>query len=71
MHPDFLVAVDTKRKRIFVLEKPHLMAVKIGDTWNYGMSITDEEISYYYDLVTDIQLAQKIIREAKEDLRLT
>lgn len=69
--PDFLVAVDKKRERIFVLEKPHLMAVRIGGEWNYGVSISDEEIEKNYELVTDVQLARKIIAEAKSQLSLT
>ena len=68
--PPFLAAVDTKRNRFFVLEPPHLMAVKIDGEWNYGMQITDEEIAKYYDLITDVQLAQKIIKEAKGDLKM-
>ncbi len=68
--PDFLVAVDIKRQRIFVIEKPHLIAVKIENVWNYGMQISDTEIDEYYELVTDVQLAKKIIKEAKEELRL-
>ena len=68
--PDFLVAIDIKRDRLFVLEKPHLIAVRIEGAWKYGQHLTDDEIDKYYDLVTDVQLAKKIIKEAKEELRL-
>ncbi len=68
--PEFLVAVDTKRNRIFVIEKPHLIAVKIEGEWNYGMQISDKEIEEYYELVTDIQLAKKILKQAKEELKV-
>ena len=67
--PDFLVAIYKKRDRVFVLARPHIMAVKIDGVWHYGKGITDGEIDLHYDLVIDVQLAKSWIEEAKAKLR--
>lgn len=68
--PDFLVAVDKKRDRVFVLARPHLIAVRIEGVWHYGKELTDREIEENYDLITDVQLAKSWIEEAKAELKL-
>ncbi len=69
-YPDFLVAIDKKRDRVFVLERPHLIAVRIDGVWHYGQGITDEEIDLQYELVTDVQTAKSWIKKAKVELRI-
>ena len=66
-----LVAIDIKRKRVFVLYVPQLIAVKRDDVWHYGENISDEEIEKHYKLITDIKLAQTWIDEAKAELNIT
>lgn len=69
-YPGFLVAVDIKRKRVFVLAKPNLIAVKRDDTWYYGEAISDYEIDRHYELITDLKIAEKWIEEAKTELKI-
>jgi hypothetical protein len=69
-YPDFLVAIDKKRKRVFVMAAPHLLAVKKDEVWYYGEGITDEEIKLYYELITDLKIARSWIEEAKVELNL-
>lgn len=69
-YPGFLVAVDVRRNRVFVLAKPNLMAVKKDGVWYYGEGISDQEIDRHYELVTDLNRAQKWIEEAKSEMKL-
>jgi len=69
-YPDYLVAIDKKRDRVFILAKPALIAVKKDGIWYYGEGITDEEIEKSYELVTDLKMAQSYVEEAKAEMRV-
>jgi hypothetical protein len=68
--PNMLAAVDKKRDRIFVMAAPNVCAVKKDGMWYQSAPITPSEIDEYYDLITDMNLVEKIVEEAKEDLRI-
>lgn len=68
-HPDYLAAIDTKRRRIFALATPNLSAIKIDNQWRYCEPLTEEEIDQY-ELVADLEIAVAIIKEAKKALNL-
>jgi hypothetical protein len=68
-NPDYLVAIDLGRQRVFVMARPSLCAIKMDDAWRFCEPLPDEEIGYY-KLVTDAQIASKYVLEAKSALGL-
>lgn len=70
-HPDYLVATDKERDRVFVLARPHLIAVKMDGQWCYGMEITDQEIKENYELELDKEVCENWIEEAKIALNIS
>lgn len=66
-YPPYLAAVDRRRSRMFILAPPHLCAIKIDGAWQVSEPLPDEEIPYY-ELVTDLAQAMKIIQQARQAL---
>lgn len=65
--PNYLVAVDKKKRRVFVLAQPSLCAIKISGQWQNCQPLSDEEIQHY-DLVTDLSEALALVNEARRSL---
>ena len=69
-YPEYLVAIDERRNRVFVIARPNLIAVKKDDMWYYGEAPPDEEVDNHYELVTDLVKAKKWVVEARAELKL-
>ena len=69
--PDILAAVDKKRNKVFVLARPNVCAVRMDGVWHLSQPIAMEEIDQYYELVTDLRIAQSLVDEAKAELKIS
>jgi hypothetical protein len=65
-----LAAYDKKRKRIFVLATPNICAIKIENVWQQTDPVPFEEIDEFYELITDLQIIQSLVEEAKAELNI-
>lgn len=65
--PSFLVAMDRKRNRVFVLAQPDICAIKIDGQWRTCKPLSDEEIPQY-SLIVDPETASFYVNQAKEAL---
>lgn len=66
---DFLAAVDSENNIYFVMATPNLSAVKVGEVWKYHAPLSDIEIKNF-KLITDLDLALKLVNEAKGALNI-
>jgi hypothetical protein len=65
-----LAAVDKQRKRIFVLATPNVCAIKKDGMWYQSAPVPFEEIDEFYELITDLQIVEALVEEAKAELRI-
>ena len=65
-----LAGHDKKRSRYFVLARPNICAVKKDGLWYESVPVSMEEIDEFYELITDLSLVEKLVEEAKTELRL-
>ncbi len=66
-YPNYLAAINRKRKRVFVLAPPNLCAMRIGGVWQYTTPLSDREMEEY-ELVVDMDLALRFVTQAHEAL---
>ncbi len=65
--PNYLAAINRKKKRVFVLAPPNLCAMRIGGVWQYTAPLSEREMEEY-ELVVDLDLALRFVEQANEAL---
>ncbi len=65
--PNYLSAINRKKKRVFVLAPPNLCAVRIGGEWQYCAPLSDFEMEEY-EVVLDLELSLRFVHQANDAL---
>lgn len=65
--PNYLAAINRKKKKIFVLAPPNLCAMRMGGVWQYTAPLSEREMEEY-ELVLDLELALRFVEQAHEAL---
>lgn len=65
--PNYLAAINRKKKKVFVLAPPNLCAIRNGGKWEYTAPLTERQMEEY-ELVMDLELAYRFVEQANEAL---